>query len=153
MRIRHLIFAILWIALFSCNGKKTAQENDKIITSVEEQRDILYQEVIAVHDEVMPKMQEIVALQEKLRVQIDSLNEVDSTSEITSSLNEVNLMLKNADDAMMNWMREFKPEMNAKEVENEEALTYLRNEMDRIIEVQKVVNESIENAHTFLDKQ
>lgn len=151
MKIIYTISALSWIILFSCNSERT-QESDKVIITKEEQRDILYQEVIAVHDQVMPKMQDIVALQEKIRIQIDSLNEMDSTSKSISNLREINVMLKNADDAMMNWMREFKPEMNAKEVENEEAMTYLKNEMNRIIEVQKVVNKSIENAHTFLDK-
>ncbi|MDH5476020.1 MAG: viral A-type inclusion protein [Cyclobacteriaceae bacterium] len=152
MRLKSVLIVFSWIILFSCNNENK-QDNNNEEMSAQEQRDVLYQEVITVHDEVMPKMEDIVLLQEKIRIQINSLNEVDSSSSRVSGLREMNALLESADNAMMNWMREFKPEMNAKEVENEVALKYLENEMDRIHEVKKVVNESISSAEEYLESK
>ena len=98
----------------------------------------LNDEVMAIHDEVMPKMTEIHTLRKKLRLLENA--QVDST--IIFAITN----LSEADDAMMEWMSAYKkPKDNSKT-----ALAYLSNEKMLITEVKVKMLESIQDAHKIL---
>lgn len=143
MKIKYISVTVVMFLLMSCGGN---HDNKREIVSIEEQRNELFQEVIKVHDEVMPKMEDIIGLQDKIRVLMDSLLEVDSTSSELSNLEELNAKLNEADKSMMEWMREFDVEMNSDEVNQNEAIEYFTNEMNKIEEVKVIVNTNIEDV-------
>lgn len=152
MNSKCLVVVLIVVTMASCGRGENGDATNVTITK-EEQRNELYQQVIVIHDEVMPKMEDIINLQDKIRIQLDSLIEIDSTSERIIILQEMNLKLESADKSMMNWMREFDVDMNSDEVNQDEAIEYLENEMRRIEEVKEVVNTSIEEVQRSIREE
>ncbi|HEY3401911.1 MAG TPA: hypothetical protein VGK59_00910, partial [Ohtaekwangia sp.] len=65
----------------------------------------LYDEVMKVHDEVMPKMNDIYKLKQDLKKKLDESKDLadDKRKEIEATIAQ----LDSASDGMMVWMREF----------------------------------------------
>ncbi|MDN4166303.1 hypothetical protein QWY31_12380 [Cytophagales bacterium LB-30] len=89
--------ALLWSACGSDKQKETAQ--------IQELKD----SIIAVHDEVMPKMGALNQMAKQLQLRNDSL-QVDTLANKEQMANNALLIeeLKNASAAMMQWMRAYK---------------------------------------------
>ncbi|MEM6264449.1 MAG: hypothetical protein AAGI38_18180 [Bacteroidota bacterium] len=120
-----------------------------------ELQDKLMGEVMAVHDEVMPKMGQIHELEKAVGSKITMLT-ADSTaipdSAMLATLQQVATNLKNADDGMMNWMREFeKPDPATQS--HEEIMEYLTGEMVKVEEVKTSMLSAIEEANGLVSKQ
>ena len=149
MKASSLIIPLFISLVFSCSPDG-GQNGSNSEMSANERRNEMYQEVIAIHDEVMPKMQNIIALQGKIRLQMDSLKEVDITLPIIADLKKMNDELSSADKAMMDWMHEFNTDINSKEITDQEALDYLKGQKLKIQGVKTIMNESIAKAEQFL---
>jgi hypothetical protein len=113
-------------------------------------------EVLAIHDEVMPKMDEIMSLQSKLvkkMASIDSLQQegVSSTrlAEQRIKAFELNRLLKTADSLMMNWMYTYRGD-SAKGLQPAEAMLYFEKEKEKIVKVKETTNSSIDEVKMFL---
>ena len=102
----------------------------------------LYNEVMKVHDEVMPKMNEIYALQEELKNQIANTPEMveEKKQEIEAAIAK----LDSANEGMMVWMRNFNP--LADSLGEEQAREYLENEMEKVKKVREDIKEALEKA-------
>lgn len=143
MKIKELTYLLVSFAVFGCN-----QEADKV--------EQIEKEVLAIHDEVMPKMDEIMSLQSKLVkkiASIDSLQQegVSSTTlaEQRSKAFDLNRQLKTADSLMMNWMYRYRGD-SAKALQPSEAMLYFEKEKGKIVKVKETTNSSIEEVKTFL---
>lgn len=99
------IFTLTVISLWSCKNNETKPD----IPNKMEQ-------VMAVHDEIMPKMGEIGELIGKIQANIDTL-QVDSLK-----LNTIE-KLKGANQEMMQWMQDFGDAFEGDEILNGKALT------------------------------
>ena len=113
-------------------------------------------EVMAVHDQVMPKMQDIMNLKKKLSaklLELDSLQQegVSSTTLAEQRVKALDLSrdLTTADSLMMDWMHEYRGD-SARALPAGDALVYFRLEKDKILGVQKRTNQSVEAAREFL---
>lgn len=104
---------------------------------------LLYDEVMKIHDDVMPKMQDISKLRRELRKKIPV---VKDSSIVYSDI----LYLNKADDAMMDWMARFSEEYMSIQ-KKEDKISYLRNEIPAIEYVRDIMLESIANAQRRLD--
>jgi hypothetical protein len=105
----------------------------------------LYNQMMDVHDEVMPKMDDIMKLKRELQEQI--ANTPDMVVERKQELERVISNLDSASNSMMSWMHrihEFDP--LADSVDQEKAREYLESEMEEIRKVKELINESIEKA-------
>ena len=118
-------------------------------------------EVFALHDEVMPRMDDIMKLRKQLKQRIAALDSVKATGSATAALrtNEekeqamlLSRNLNNADSLMMGWMGGYNGDTLAK-LSSEEALKYLTEQKDQIIDVKTKVNSSIEQTKQFLAKK
>ena len=118
-------------------------------------------EVFALHDEVMPRMDDIMKLRKQLKQRIAALDSVKATGSATAALrtNEekeqamlLSRNLNNADSLMMGWMGGYNGDTLAK-LSSEEALQYLTEQKDQIIDVKTKVNSSIEQTKQFLAKK
>ena len=114
--------------------------------------------VFEIHDEVMPKMGEIMKLQKQLKqrmVAIDSLagQETPSvalrTNEEKEQAMRLNRQLAQADSLMMDWMSNYKSD-TLTALKPEQAIQYLEAEKQKITDVQKKTNNSIMDARQFL---
>lgn len=103
--IAHLTFAITLTLLSSCG--KQAENADHKHEAGTDGNDQLYNEVMKIHDEVMPKMNDLYKMKEELKKQIaDSPDMVD---EKRKEIEDRIAKLEEASKSMMVWMREFSP--------------------------------------------
>ncbi len=126
MRSRFVLILLPLVLFFSC---KSESED-------------LYIQVMAVHDEVMPKMDDI--MKEKSRIQ-DLINESSDSARV-QALEAVIVRLNDADESMMQWMRSFDRDKFADDPEAR--IDYYKEELIRINEVKDTmlgaINESKE---------
>ncbi len=114
--------------LMSCESKE--QEVEKLKT-----------ETIAIHDEVMPKMDDIMKLKKELKSKQDSTSN-EEVQRLISALEE-------SDKAMMNWMRNYDPRME--DMSDDEKLEYLKSQKSAIQKVKGKMNSSIAEAEDYLN--
>ena len=95
--------------------------------------DFLFQEIMDVHDEVMPKMGKIRNLEKQCRL-------VALTSPDSSELIRQAEFLSNANEAMMIWMREFNSNFRGSDLEKRE---YLLAQKMKIYHVKDLMNSSL----------
>jgi Mg2+ and Co2+ transporter CorA len=105
----------------------------------------LYNQMMDIHDEVMPKMDDIMRLKRELQEQIK--NSPDMVLERKEELENIISNLDSANNSMMSWMHrihEFNP--LADSIDQEKAREYLESEMEEIKKVKELTPESIEKA-------
>lgn len=137
-----LIIAVL--ILFSCsntNSKEATQESVVEEISV----DSLRSQVLAIHDEVMPKMGELRKTRMALEALADSI--VVSDSARAETLNSLASDIAAANEGMMQWMRAYEPEF---EGTDEEIETYLNEQKIAVAKVRDDMNESLESGKEAL---
>ena len=125
--MRLLISIFIITSLFSCRENHS---NPEVQT--------LYDEVMYVHDEVMPEMSTI----HRLKKQIRKLSSQDSASYALIQ------QLEEADESMMSWMAEFKTD---KKASDDDKMIYLKKEKVKITVVSNQMKTAIEDAQTFLN--
>jgi len=109
----------------------------------------LYDEVMKVHDEVMPKMNDIYKLKEQLKNKI--ANTPDMVAEKKQQIEGTISRLDSASEGLMVWMRNFNPLPDS--VGEQEARDYLESEMEKIKQVSEDVRKALEDAGGKLNEQ
>jgi len=131
------LFLILsFTYLLSCGDAKPK------VHPLQKEREQVYKEVMAVHDEMM-MMQKIRGAQGKLKKMMiaDSTNIVQFQTAYDQ--------LQVADDAMMNWMRQFKnPPQNT---DAKEAIEYLKDQKIKVQKMKEVMIENMDKAKQVID--
>lgn len=138
---RYIVLALLALGMWAC-GNNDAEELK-----------VLEQEVMDVHDEVMPKMGAISALNDTLK-QLYTAYKLDSLVADTAQLSAIDehiTALSRADEAMMQWMRNY--ERPGEDMPAEEKRTYLESEQEKINEVRDEMLGAIAKAEAFLANQ
>ena len=125
---------ITFAAVWSCGQK--AQDNQA-----------LYDEVMKVHDEVMPKMNDIYKLKEGLKKQITNTPEL--VAEKREAIESTILKLDSASESMMVWMRNFNPLPDS--LGEEKARDYLEEQQEKIKKVKEDILQAIEEAEELTD--
>ena len=107
---RSLVLLLVFVIFSSCKEKteKTSNETTEEVTQMEE--------IVKVHDELMPKMSEISLLITQLEERMDS-TQADSIRQV------VIMDLKSANQAMMTWMMDFGKDYDSEEVMEGKELT------------------------------
>jgi len=137
MRKFSLLLLILTIGLTSCkNGEKKAEGPTQM------------QEVMAVHDELMPKMSKISSLMSELETKVDS---TEASAKYQNAIKD----LKASHKAMMDWMQDFGAKFDVDEILkgkplNEEKKKLLTQEEQEVKELQNQIESSITNAEKLL---
>jgi len=149
-----IIFVLLSLMLAgsSCSskeGKSTEPETEDVDeVSAQKQKEVeLYDEVISIHDELMPKIQEIADLRMRVSEKLDSVDR-EQDPELVENLSTVILELDSAEEGMMNWMRNFKSTNDT--LEHQLVMNYLDGEKKKIAEVREIMLNAIQTAsNTF----
>jgi hypothetical protein len=102
----------------------------------------LYDEVMDVHDEVMPKMDDIYKLKEKLKKQLAEAPTM--VEEKKKDLEKTILQLDSASEGMMVWMRNFNPIPDS--LGEEKARKYLEEQKIKVTKVKEDMLKAIEEA-------
>jgi hypothetical protein len=124
------------LSVFSCKEEKKDEGPSQM------------DKVMAVHDEVMPKMGELGKLVGKLKPMADSLG-------MDSPQGKAMRDLQDANKSMMDWMQGIGKRFDADEIMKGKALTeekqkWLDEEEEKVNEVKEKINSSIANAEALL---
>lgn len=109
----------------------------------------LHQEVMRIHDEIMPEMRTIGKLKTKISEEIIAIEQ--ENKEEAGKLRAIREELDEAANAMRIWMKEYKKPTET--MKYEEALQCLQKERERILEVKQKMEKSIERAKLALGEK
>lgn len=133
MKKLSFLFIVL-LTISSCGGGFDANEEKN--------------KIFDVHDEVMPKMGEVMNLRKKVLEKASTMEEAKA-----NELRDLAKELNDASNQMMTWMRDWsKNSGQYMEMQNgaDAQKTYLAGEMEKVQEVKKAINESLERAKAAL---
>lgn len=137
IKFSYFLTILFSLSLVACGNDADIQKEDE-----------LRNEVFAIHDEVMPKMSDIVNLKGQLmEMSLDSTNEAEVKAAISQ--------LEKAEDGMMQWMNNFiQPEkMREDKKTHQEILQYLQDEKQAITKVRDDMHNSIDDGQRMLKAQ
>lgn len=140
MRSTISVFILTLLLIASCNEKK------------DNTRDELLKKVMAVHDDIMPKMGDLMKYQKQLKAKIDELKEADAEENEAKieALAQAVKDLENSHEGMMDWMRNF--DRNFEDKVEEEVMKYLDDQMTKIEGVGQMTNTALKNAEKLLSE-
>ncbi len=120
--------------------------------------EVLDGEILDIHDEVMPKLEDLNHYTEEIRariVQLDSLQQEGVSSntfaEQRLKANDLLTKLQVADSLMWDWMRAYEADSAKALADPEETLKYFRDEKAKILDVKEKTESSIKEAQSFLE--
>lgn len=136
------ILPIIIIIAFACKEKSHQQEShdatDADVTEISGNQE-LYNEVMKVHDEVMPRMNDIHRLKQTLKEKLESPS-LDKTEKL--KIEGMIARLDSASEGMMVWMRQFSPLPDS--LGEEKAREYLEDEMEKVKKVREDILQVLE---------
>jgi hypothetical protein len=138
------VLFVATVVLYGCGNKTEHQaqlpEEEKAVSS--DPTKALYDSVMDVHDEVMPRMGEIITLTEALKEKVAKTPDMPAgkKKEIETTVES----LDKASEGMMDWMHKFSPETNAATTESKRA--YLKDEMVKVERVKADMLAAIEKG-------
>ncbi|MEO9802299.1 MAG: hypothetical protein ABJF04_03580 [Reichenbachiella sp.] len=137
--ITNSLLAISFVIMCACSSEKEEQK-------------ALFDEVMLLHDEVMPKMGSLRALAGQLSQNADSLA-LDTLSDNGTQVNEMRELskkLKDANEGMMEWMRQF--EQAEEGTPHGEVIQYLTEQRRQIQKVKEDMINSEAVAKKYLSE-
>lgn len=132
-----LLLSLSVIIILSCNLDQKSGEEEYALKK-------LHTEVMDIHDEVMPKMSSINKLERQLKQKLK-----DPEVAKKDTIQQLVYQLEEADEAMMNWMSDFKKPDYA---DFEAARKLYTSEKEKIIVVRDKMNSTISKAQVFLNR-
>ncbi len=136
--------------LFACHSKDPYQDARKV-----------YEQTMKLHDEVMPKMGEVLSVRHNLKMKLDSVSDPDLKSNIDSAMTALN---KTYND-MMQWMADLKPVPdknsnkssedttdNQQVTDPSQILKIQQESLSRIKDLQIELNKTLQQGHALLKK-
>lgn len=151
---KYNFFLLLSFGLFvACNGSSTKSEDSDSKFSAEElkEQQDLWDDLMIVHDEVMPKISNIHKLGRQLKNYSETTEDVPNLvkEQIAATVG----LLDEADESMFSWMnnlRQLKPLQDTEK--HEDIVIYLRAEQDRMDKVKKDMLISIEKGSMLVQE-
>jgi uncharacterized protein YoxC len=130
------LMTLIW--LMSCDEKK------------KETKDVLYDQVMEVHDEIMPKMGDIMKYKKQLKIKMEELAaDPEMNAEKIEKVKQAITELDNSHEDMMAWMREFNPDFEG--MVTEEVMQYLNEQKVKIEQVGKETYAALNSAEELID--
>jgi len=136
---RILFMALAVTAFAACSGEKQETEEDNT--------EALKNDVMGIHDEVMPKMGEVTKLKNDILKEAEKLAE-EGEEEASNRLKTLAAELEEAGNSMMTWMRQYKPN----DIDEDKMKAYLDEQKVKVEEVRSKINGGIEKAKAEIEK-
>lgn len=138
-----LILGSIAAFLYWRNMNSSCHHDHGTVELKSEDNQVLLQEVMDIHDEVMPKMSYMTSLQSKLRHMAESTKDQALKDKYLSMSTE----LEKADEAMMVWMEQFPDKID--QYSTEEANRILNKEKEKVIKMKEQVLGAIKRAEDY----
>ena len=137
---KSIIITILTCLILSC---QTKQPNESATASEKTAKEMVFDEVMKIHDEMMPKMGEISNKRKKLELLADSITLLSQKKLYL----EKSRQLDSAFKSMMVWMREFNPDGPL----GGDTLLYFYNQKSRMSEVKDLMENALKDADNLIN--
>ena len=149
------LLTLLALFIFACKGDapkvntSPGEVRKKAMSENEAAQETLYDEVIAIHDEVMPKMSDINRVKRALKEHASGLTspKCEFQEEDRGKIKGMVAKLEEADESMMQWMRDFKKPEN---VSHEKMMAFLEAEKVKISDVSDLMLTSLEKGDKLI---
>lgn len=141
MSLTKIVLLALAGALVSCGSPSTSDHaHDSHGSDTSSAIVALYDQVMDIHDEVMPKISDLYKLKKKLQDEIAASPQmvVEKKKELERRI----IRLDSVSQLMMDWMHEFEPLPDS--VDQELARDYLELQMEKIMKVKTAMLEIIQ---------
>jgi hypothetical protein len=135
---------VFLMILTGCSQGEEEKQSDCTTPICEQQ--LKYDQVIAVHDEVMSKLSRI----SELKATIETRMKEEDDSVVKQNWYALKLSLDKADKTMWVWMRQFKPQMDSTTIEAN--MIYLDEQLQKVDNVALNINAAIDSANQALKK-
>jgi hypothetical protein len=139
------LFIAITIAFSACQPKSNDHNHDEETSDALEVsgNQTLYEEVMDIHDEVMPKMEDLHRKKIEL---LKKAKESGVTEDQKKQYETTIARLDSASESMMVWMNEFNPIPDSVAGE-EKAREYLENEMEKIKKVKENILQALQESN------
>jgi hypothetical protein len=138
--VLKMVFAGL-IILSGCG--KTGKEPISNADSTKAANQALYDKTMAIHDEVMPKMDNLYKLKKALK---DTIANTPALAPEKKKAYEAHVLrIDSASNAMMVWMREFNP--SADSLGSESYRIYMERELEKVEKVKAVMLQALQKEN------
>src|SRR5690349_12142882 len=132
-----LFFGLL--ILCACGNKGQDHADHSADAATEDGNQVLYNQVMDIHDEVMPKTEEIYNISKKWKAALKDVNSDEEKELIQRKIDRLDSVNK----MMMDWMHEFKP---LPDTTNEEtARAYYETHLEKIKRVKEAMLLALED--------
>ncbi len=154
--LKFFLYSLVSLSFCACSSKPSEEESgsDKQTHADHHGHGVPgAEELMAIHDSIMPRMGELMELSEAVRARIDRLDSLkrdNHTSEIAAARGLVK-ELDLAGESMMSWMHQYKADTLDK-IGATEAKEYLSKQKKSILDVKNSMETSISNARDFLKR-
>lgn len=133
---KTIIAVLIGMALFGCTDEK-------------KQEKALLDSIIATHDKVMSKDDQLMKNKMKLDTLLKTkLTNTADTAEVKKQLMGLNIQLTQAEDAMENWMQKFDPDQKGKS--HQQKMDYLSAQKTQVNGVDSAINAAINASANYL---
>lgn len=157
MNLLKSIFFLAFISLvISCKSDPNSSGNDghdhshgAHVSTIDSTQPPLFNEIMAIHDEIMPRMSEIETLKQNIRMKMDSIDALNGNEEYRKQFRHAMAELNRADNMMSDWMFNFKDSYDTIHTESLKK-SFLEAERAKIEGVKMTMNESIQVAQLTL---
>ncbi len=148
----------LVVALTACgtNEKSGHEGHDMATADAGTPVEKAEKQVLDMHDEVMPRIDDIMKLKKELNGKLTALDSMQGTPTETVRVDEQKAQVRQlvrhlteADSLMMSWMSLYKGD-TLKKLPEADALRYLAGQKQLIDNAKSKINQSIEQAQTYL---
>lgn len=155
MKIFHYPAALALLMMACGPSESDKKEGSEPSASVEQ----LEKEVFAIHDEVMPRISDIMKLKKGLTgklATLDSLQRVSPSEAVRLDEQKeqgrlLSRRLTEADSLMMDWMHRYNGD-TLKALPEADAVRYLTSQKEIINDVKKKINQSVGDAQAYLNQ-
>lgn len=132
--MKALYILIIATAIVSCQKSTDHSHHDDMgDTESDSTNTILYNQVMDIHDEVMPKMEDLYNMKKDLQGKLETASADDKVK-----LEQRIAKIDSASSLMMDWMHEFDPPADT--ADQEQARAYLEGEMEKVKRVKEAID-------------
>jgi hypothetical protein len=135
--MKETVFGLIMMFVFACANPVLEEKIDI---------KVLEKEVMGIHDEVMPRMSEVVFLSDA----IDSVMKQEKDTIKLHKLGVIKESLVKSDQDMMHWMRSYKSPVQPYD---SNSLNYINKEKEKVIKLRALILKSIVDANIALQNK
>ncbi|OIN59073.1 hypothetical protein BLX24_12765 [Arsenicibacter rosenii] len=137
------------LAFTACQSKTEQHEHHhggaaKVVAEIDSVGQ-LEQEILAIHDSIMPQMSELMRLKKTVSAKIEATKD----EAVKKGGLAVSGELEQADQAMMSWMNQYNGD-TLKKLQPAQAMAYLRDQHGKVTEMRRTMHTSIDHAKAYV---